>query len=159
RPPLFVIAGADGEFLHYKDFLDSVDPDQPIYGLQPNLENRNDPPTTIAAIAAMYVEDLLEYRPDGELLIAGYCFSGLVAFEAARRLEPIGRPPTLVAVIDSYYARRLARKDMEKQKLADFRERNLRGKAAWIARRLRGLWFKIRTRARWVAADAMKGSG
>jgi thioesterase domain-containing protein/acyl carrier protein len=159
RPPLFVIAGSDGEFLHYREFLDSLDADQPIYGLQPNLRNRSDPPTTIAGIAEMYVRDLLEFRPEGDMTIAGYCFSGLVAFEAARQLEQLGRHPALLAVIDSYYARSQARHDIEKQKFADFRRRDLRGKAAWIKRRAKGVWFKIRTRARWLFADALKSSG
>ena len=159
RRPLFVVAGSDGEFLHYREFLDALDADQPIYGLQPNLQNRSDPPTTIAAIAAMYVRDLLEFLPEGEVMIAGYCFSGLVAFEAARQLEELGRPPALLAIIDSYYARAQARHDIEKQKFADFLHRDLRGKAAWVRRRARGLWFKVRTRARWVVADALKSSG
>jgi thioesterase domain-containing protein/acyl carrier protein len=159
RPPLFIIAGSDGEFLHYREFLDALDADQPIYALQPNLRNRSDPPTSIAGIAGMYVRDLLEFRPEGEILIAGYCFSGLVAFEAARQLEQLGRHPTLLAIIDSYYARSFARRQIEKQKFADFLERDLRGKAAWIKRRAKGLWFKIRTHARWVVADALKGSG
>jgi len=159
RPPLFVVAGSDGEFLHYREFLDRLDSDQPIYGLQPNLKNRSDPPTTIAGIAEMYVRDLLEFVPEGDIMIAGYCFSGLVAFEAARQLEQVGRHPTLLAIIDSYYARSRARHEIEKQKFADFAGRNLRGKAAWIKRRAKGLWFKIRTRARWVVADALKSSG
>jgi amino acid adenylation domain-containing protein len=159
RPPLFIIAGADGEFLHYRDFLDALDGDQPIYALQPNLRNRNDPPTTIAGIAEMYVRDLLEFLPEGELMIAGYCFSGLVAFEAARQLEQLGRHPKLLAVIDSYYARSKARHEIEKEKFADFFDRDLRGKAAWITRRAKGLWFKVRTRARWVVVDALKTSG
>jgi thioesterase domain-containing protein/acyl carrier protein len=159
KPALFVIAGSDGEFLHYREFLDRLDADQPIYGLQPNLTNRSDPPTTIAGIAEMYVRDLLEFMPEGDIMIAGYCFSGLVAFEAARQLEQLGRHPTLLAVIDSYYARSKARHEVEKQKFADFLGRDLRGKAAWIVRRAKGLWFKIRTRARWVVADALKTSG
>jgi amino acid adenylation domain-containing protein len=159
KPPLFIIAGSDGEFLHYRPFLDALDRDQPIYALQPNRENRSNPPTTIAGIAAMYVHDLLEFRPEGDLLIAGYCFSGLVAFEAGRILEELGRPPTLLAVIDSYYARSQARRQLEKEKFADLWHRDLSGKAAWIRRRARGLWFKLRTRARWVVADALKGSG
>ena len=128
KPPLFVIAGSDGEFLHYREFLDRLDADQPIYGLQPNLTNRSDPPTTIAGIAEMYVRDLLEFMPEGDIMIAGYCFSGLVAFEAARQLEQLGRHPTLLAVIDSYYARSKARHEVEKQKFADFLRRDLRGK-------------------------------
>jgi amino acid adenylation domain-containing protein len=159
RPPLFVVAGADGEFLHYREFLDAIDPDQPVYGLQPNLENRSDPPTTIAGVAEMYVRDLIAFRPEGDILIAGYCFSGLVAFEAARQLVELGRTPTLLAVIDAYYARSQARHEMEKQKFADFFQQDLSGKAAWIRRRAKGLWFKIRTRARWLVADALKGSG
>jgi thioesterase domain-containing protein/acyl carrier protein len=159
KVPLFVVAGADGETLHYRRFFDHLDPDQPVYGLQPNLQNRSDPPTTIADIAAMYVRDLLEFRPQGELLIAGYCFSGLVAFEAARQLEAIGRPPVFLGIIDAYYARRSARREVERAKFADFAQRDLRGKVAWISRRLSGLWFKIRTRARWIVADTLRGSG
>ncbi|HLX20722.1 MAG TPA: amino acid adenylation domain-containing protein [Gaiellaceae bacterium] len=160
RPPLFVIAGSDGEFLHYREFLDALDSNQPIYGLQPNLRNRSDPPTTIAGIADMYVRDILEFLPeDAEIMLAGYCFSGLVAFEAARQLEQLGRHPTLLAIIDSYYARSKSRQEIEKEKFADFFERDLRGKAAWIKRRAKGLWFKIRTRTRWVVADALKTSG
>ena len=109
--------------------------DQPIYGLQPNLRNRSDPPTTIAGIAEMYVRDLLEFLPEGELMIAGYCFSGLVAFEAARQLEQLGRHPKLLAVIDSYYARSKARHEMREGEVRRFLRSRPPGKAAWITRR------------------------
>jgi len=159
KPPLFVIANGDGDFLHYRDFLDALDPDQPIYALQPSLEHRKDPASSVQDIATRYVHDLVEFRPDGEFFIAGFCFSGLVAFEASRQLAQLGRTPTFLAIIDSYFSRRRSRLELERQKFADFRARSAKGKAAWIKRRLKGVWFKIHVNARWRLADVMKNSG
>jgi amino acid adenylation domain-containing protein len=159
KPPLFVIANGDGDFLHYRDFLDAIDADQPIYALQPSLEHRKDPASSVPAIAERYVRDLVEFRPEGDFLIAGYCFSGLIAFELSRQLAELGRTPTFLAVIDSYFARRRTRRELERQKFADFRGRDRKGKVAWIKRRLKGVWFKIHVRARWTLADVLKGSG
>jgi amino acid adenylation domain-containing protein len=161
RPPLFLIGGIDGEVLHYRKLVASLDPEQPVYGLQPaGLDGRTAPKTSMEEIAGDYVRELQEFRPEGDYLIAGYCFSGLVAFEVALQLHERGSPAALLALIDAApHGLRPSRLELERVKFRDFLQRDLRGKGAWISQRARGLWLKIRTRARWVVHDVLVRAG
>jgi thioesterase domain-containing protein/acyl carrier protein len=157
RPPLFIIGGIDGEVIHYRRLVSALHPDQPVYALQPEaLRHDVLPKTTMEEMAADYVRDLVEFLPDGPYLIAGYCYSGYVAYEVARQLHELGVPPSLLALIDTGPGLpRPSRAQLERQKFSDFRERDLRGKLAWIERRRRGLSKKIEKKLRWTAYDVL----
>jgi amino acid adenylation domain-containing protein len=155
KPPLFIIGGVDGEVIHYRGLVATIDPDQPLYGLQPaGLDGRSVPKTTIEEIAADYVRDLRAFRPEGDYLLAGYCFSGLVAYEVALQLYEQGSPAAMLALIDAAPSQPgPSRIELERQKFQDFLQRDWRGKLAWFRRRAWGLWYKIRTRSTWLTRD------
>lgn len=48
------------------------------------------PETYIPAIAAVYVEEILQVFPKGPYFLGGYCFAGLIALEVARQLQQKG---------------------------------------------------------------------
>jgi amino acid adenylation domain-containing protein len=158
RPPLFIIGGIDGEVIHYRGLVAALDADQPIYALQPEgVDSAAAPKMTVEEMAADYVRDLLAFRPGGPYLIAGYCYSGYVAWEVARQLNESDNPAAMLALIDTGAARpRITRVQLERQKLADFRAADFKGKRAWIARRSRGLKRKVELAIRWCLADLFR---
>ena len=158
RAPLFIIGGIDGEVIHYRGLVSALAADQPIYALQPEgVDTDAAPKMTVEEMAADYVRDLLAFQPDGPHLIAGYCYSGYIAWEVARQLDASGHAPAMLALIDTGAARpRPTRAQLERQKFADFRAADLKGKRAWVVRRSRGLKRKVELAIRWSLADALQ---
>jgi amino acid adenylation domain-containing protein len=156
RPPLFIIGGIDGEVIHYRALVAALDPDQPVYALQPSaLGGAELPKTTMEELAADYVRDLEAFLPGGPHLLTGYCYSGYVAYEVARQLEERGTPAALLALIDTGPGLQRRRVDLERQKFKDFMSRDLRGKAAWVRRRASGLRHKVGKRLIWTTFDLL----
>ena len=48
-----------------------------------------------------YCEELCAFQPEGPVCLAGYSFSGLLAYEMARQLHARGREVQLLAIIDT----------------------------------------------------------
>ena len=161
RPPLFIVGGIDGEVIHYRALVSALDPDQPVYALQPAaLDGKTLPKTTIEEMASEYVRDLEAFLPEGPHLLAGYCYSGYVAYEVARQLLDRGHAPALLALIDTGPGLpRPSRVNLEREKFRDFVDRDLRGKVAWIGRRARGLRHKAVKKVRWLAFDLLSSLG
>jgi thioesterase domain-containing protein len=158
-----LLHGRDGELLHYRDLVLSFEPEQPVYGIQPvGLDGRGQPSLSVPQMAAHYVEELRAALPEGPYLLAGYCFSGILAYEVANQLAAQGHAPTFLGLIDavpSGVVRRRSRIELERTKFADFRSRNLRGKAEWVARRIRGLRTKAGTRLQFVLYEIFDRTG
>ena len=162
RPPLFLLHGRDGELLHYRDLVFSIDPDQPVYGIQPiGLDGRGEPSLSVPEMAEHYVRELRSFLPEGPYLLVGYCLSGVLAYEVAHQLSVHGSRPAFVGLIDAgpYGINRPTRAELERRKFADFRRRNLRGKVQWVATRARGLAFKVRLKARFLLYDVFARTG
>ena len=53
KTPLFLLHGMQGELLYYRGLVRHLDPDRPVYGLQPlGLEGRRNPHMTLEEMAA-----------------------------------------------------------------------------------------------------------
>ncbi|QHC31817.1 thioesterase domain-containing protein [Streptomyces sp. HF10] len=70
-------------------------------GLSPQGEPHHDIPT----MATDYLDELLAYHEPEQLVLAGYSFGGLVAFEMARRLRERGRTPAGTVLLGTYVPR------------------------------------------------------
>jgi amino acid adenylation domain-containing protein len=94
------------------------------------------------AQAAAYVEELQSTIPTGELLLFGFSFGGLLAFEVARLLkENHGRSVELVLIEPSHRLRsRIAR---WKQHARTLRQKSGFGRISYIAAQLRDLGARI----------------
>ena len=164
KPPLFLLHGRDGELMFYKDLVGALSADQPAYGIQPvGFDGKELPFLSVQEMAAHYVKELRAFAPDGPYLLAGYCFSGVLAYEVAHQLTEEGRAPALLALIDAPpfgHKRRPGRAELERAKLAQFREANVAGKLRWIKRRAKGVTYKVRTRVMFAFYDhARRGGG
>lgn len=58
--------------------------------------------TEIEALADRYADELLAHRPDGPYVLAGYSFSGVMAYATAVRLSQRTKAETTVVLLDSH---------------------------------------------------------
>jgi len=100
RPPFFCVHPAGGDILMYRELANLLGSDQPFYGLQENREEGSES-DTVEEIAARYLRQLRDFRPDGPYLLGGYSFGGMVAFEMARQLTAQGAEVGLLVLFDT----------------------------------------------------------
>lgn len=102
RPPLFAVAGGDGNVVGFGPLARSLSAEQPLYALQPSgLDGRNPLDQGIDAMANRYLAALRSVQPHGPYLLAGRCAGAVVAYEMAQRLRADGEEVPLLAALDS----------------------------------------------------------
>ncbi|WP_051854984.1 non-ribosomal peptide synthetase [Streptomyces sp. NRRL B-1347] len=103
RPPLFCFHPALGLSLPYAGLATHLGPDRPVLGLQsPDIDASSSRfPTSVEEVAEEYVGRIREIRPHGPYHLLGWSFGGLLAFEAAVRLQAAGEAVTSLTVVDS----------------------------------------------------------
>ena len=103
KPPLFVIHAVWGNVLFYRDLLNYLQPDQPVYGIQARgLDGKEVPITSVTEMAANYIQEIRKVQPHGSYFIGGHSFGGLVAFEIAQQLHAQGDKVALLAIFDTH---------------------------------------------------------
>jgi amino acid adenylation domain-containing protein len=102
RPPLVIIHGLYGNVLCFRPLARRLGPDQPIYAIQAvGLTGDEAPCDRVEDLAARYLDELEPSLARGPLVLAGYSFGGMVAWEMAHRLIADGRDVRLLALIDA----------------------------------------------------------
>ncbi|MFA1546608.1 SDR family NAD(P)-dependent oxidoreductase [Actinomadura chokoriensis] len=96
RRPIFIAHPAGGTTACYRQLVDLLGDDQPVYG----LERFEDAPS-VQERADRYVRHLLEAQPEGAFRLGGWSFGGVLAYETARRLKEAGREVEFVALFDA----------------------------------------------------------
>jgi acyl transferase domain-containing protein/thioesterase domain-containing protein len=99
--PIFFVHDGLGEVLLYRSLALLLDPDHPVYGLEPELAQGQFLHTTITAMAKAKVARIRAVQPSGPYLLAGLCAGGVIAFEMARQLEDSGDSVLFVGLIDA----------------------------------------------------------
>ncbi|HJV66038.1 MAG TPA: thioesterase domain-containing protein [Geomonas sp.] len=101
--PLFLVHGAEGNVLLYRDLARHLPKELPVFGLQSRgLDGRGSLLTTIEEMAACYIREIKSVQPQGPYLLGGYCLGGIVALEMAQQLRAMGESTALVSMIESY---------------------------------------------------------
>ena len=92
KSPLFLVHGADGSVLFYRDFANRLNTDRTIYAIEsPSISEFGWLiPDTVEEVAAAYLDAIRTVQPTGPYWIAGYSFGGVAAFEIARQMEDAG---------------------------------------------------------------------
>lgn len=85
----------------FRPFLTHVTPELPLFALGGVAADRVTVPYRLASVAAMQVAALSAWRPEGPLVLAGWCMSGVLAYEMAQQFRVAGRQLPLVVMIDS----------------------------------------------------------
>ncbi|WP_262401874.1 non-ribosomal peptide synthetase [Actinomadura sp. CNU-125] len=96
RRPIFIAHPAGGTTACYRQLVELLGDDQPVYG----LERFEDAPP-VEERAARYVRHLLEAQPEGAFRLGGWSFGGVLAYETARQLRAAGREVEFVALFDA----------------------------------------------------------
>jgi amino acid adenylation domain-containing protein len=143
-PPLLCVVGID----QYQDVALALPGARPVVGLHVPVryDPSREPYPAIEEVARQYVELVRREQPKGPYHLAGLCFGGVVAFEAARQLEAQGERVDLVAVLD------WALPNARKLDLVGWVRAKLRKGIAWrglaerLAERLRALGERVRRR-------------
>lgn len=101
-PPIFLIHELDGETLLYRSLAHCLDPEIPVYGIQP--DGRDGYPilqTRIADMAIACLDRIRQIQPQGPYFLGGLCVGGVLAFEVAQRLQQQGQSIGMVALLDA----------------------------------------------------------
>jgi thioesterase domain-containing protein/acyl carrier protein len=102
HPPIFLIHPIGGSVLCYRELADALAGKFSVWGIQaPRLAGHPSLDTDVQAMAARYLEEINRVHPTGALVVAGWSFGGIVAFEIARRAVHQGRSVRTL-LIDSY---------------------------------------------------------
>lgn len=100
RRPLFFLHGdIYGAGLYCHGLAQRLGAEQPFYSLAPLGFESGPPPRTIEQMAAFFLPQLRAVQPHGPYLLGGFCNSGLVAYEMARRLASAGEEIGLLALV------------------------------------------------------------
>jgi thioesterase domain-containing protein len=101
RPPLFMVHGRGGIMLPSKEFLDGFAKDQKVVFFElPGLRGQGEILESVEAIAARYVEELVDAYPAGPIVLGGACMGCLITIEMAAQLAAKGRAPLALALMD-----------------------------------------------------------
>ncbi len=115
QPPLFLIHGAEGNVLLYRQLVQHLGPNQPVYGFQSQgLNGTESFHTSIEEMAAHYIRQLSVVQPRGPYRLGGYCLGGMVALEMAQQLKARGERVSLVALIETYNPSAVPRADFRR---------------------------------------------
>ncbi len=103
QAPLFLVHGAEGNVLLYRDLAHSLDDERPVFGLQSSgLDGQSKIAGSVEEMAADYIEEIKGVQSQGPYFLAGYCLGGTIAFEMARRLEESGDQVAFLGLLETY---------------------------------------------------------
>jgi len=103
KPPFFCIHAAGGNVLNYRDLAHHLGPDQPVYGLQSQgLDGEQPFLTRIEDMASLYIKEIQAVQPQGPYFLGGYCLGGTIALEIAQQIYMQGQEVALLAFWETY---------------------------------------------------------
>lgn len=103
KEPIFLIHGAGGNVLLYKELSELLDADRPVYGLQSQgLDDKSTILTTIEEMASQYVKEMRIIQPSGPYYLGGYCMGGTLAFEIARIINEENQEVAFLGLFETY---------------------------------------------------------
>ena len=113
KPPLFLVHGAEGNVLLYRELASCLGLEQPVYGLQSQgLDGVSTPAASIQEMASRYVQEILRQDSRGPYYLGGYCMGGAVALEMAQRLTSMGKEIRFLGMIETYNLRAASRRGL-----------------------------------------------
>ena len=100
--PLFMLPGWGGEVLYLRPLAEQLATRRPVYGIQwgtldPGVESQ----WGVEKMAERYLQAIRSVQPAGPYALVGHSFGGLLAFDISRRLDALGEPVELLALIDT----------------------------------------------------------
>lgn len=101
-PPFICAHPIAGDVSAFLDLARAFPASIPFWALQaPGLEKGQEPPTSVAALAAANLDALARRGVAAPRFLGGYSFGGIVAYEMACQLHARGTPPERLIIIDT----------------------------------------------------------
>ena len=95
RPPFFCVHGSGvGSLTQY------INPDQPLYALQPYGLDGKRAPATVEEMAKGYLREIKLLQPNGPYFLGGFSAGALIAFEMAQQLRKQAQEIGLLILLD-----------------------------------------------------------
>ncbi len=101
QPPLFARPGHNGDVFCYRPLAEHLDPDRPLYGVEPKGSDGGPIAATVEEMAQYEVRQIQSLQTHGPYFIAGYCAGGSIAFESACQLAASGEEVARVLLFGS----------------------------------------------------------
>jgi acyl transferase domain-containing protein/thioesterase domain-containing protein len=102
KPPLFLMHSHGGNILEYQPLARRLGKERPIYALQARgLDGNIIDGLRIEEMASYYLKEIRSVQPHGPYYLAGFCFGGFLALEAAQQLRVQNENVPLVIMINS----------------------------------------------------------
>jgi amino acid adenylation domain-containing protein len=99
--------GGGGTVAAYRALLDLVQGDATVYALNAiDFDGRSIPGSSVREIASRYLDQLHAGAGEGPFCLIGWSAGGLIAYEMAHQMTAAGRPPQMLALIDTTPLRR-----------------------------------------------------
>ncbi|WP_337866662.1 amino acid adenylation domain-containing protein [Ignavibacterium sp.] len=118
--PLFLIHGAEGNVLLYRDLANRLNSNRTIYGLQAKgLDGKKSFNLSIEEMAEEYIQAIKSVQPFGPYNLGGYCMGGSVAYEIAMRLTAGGEKVANVFLLETYNACTLEYNQLKKTRIKE----------------------------------------
>ncbi len=167
RTPIFLVHAEEGNVLFYRQLVDRLGPDQPVYGLQARgLDGLGADPGEIVDMAADYVDQIRVVAPVGPYHLGGFCLGGTIALEMARQLRDAGETVGPVVMIQTQHRDYLeaitatARRryidrpiDRANYELSQLRDLDTRERLRYVGSKARGLGEIVRLSVGGAAKD------
>jgi len=100
---LYCIHPAGGRTLCYIPFVQALDTDIPVYGLQaPGFQPDQTPITDLQDMARTYLDAMTSQQPDGPYHLLGWSGGAIIAFEMACQLQQQGQEVASLTLVDAY---------------------------------------------------------
>ncbi|MDJ0515625.1 MAG: AMP-binding protein [Trichodesmium sp. MO_231.B1] len=150
KTPIFCMHALGASVLYYRRLALELGLDQPFYGLQAQgLDGKQPPLTKIEDMAARYVKEIQTIQPEGDYIIGGSSFGGMVALEVAQQLIAQGQRVALLVVFDTPAPGCFTRIPLN-QRLSDHFDNFWKLGPNYILKKITGRfqWFKHRNKER-----------
>lgn len=149
RPPIIMVAGIGGYAFTYAKFGSLFSKDQPLFALQAvGIEGEaSNAGRTIEEVGEIYLAEVTRAKPTGPIILAGFSFGALAAFELAVRLERLGREVPLIISFDGFapgYPRVLPWPERLQAHAREFLALDARERKQYLAARLVNLRSRVR---------------
>jgi amino acid adenylation domain-containing protein len=111
KPPLFIVHS----YLTYERFRQVIGKDRPLYGLH-EPEDDDERIASVHERVDEYARLIRETQPEGPYYLIGWCASGSITVEIARKLQEFGCKVAMVGLIDAVHPRYVAQMSRERAK-------------------------------------------
>ncbi|MBR1087606.1 hypothetical protein JQ621_08950 [Bradyrhizobium manausense] len=100
-PAFYCVHDVTGVATSFRFFAKMLGLRQRFYGIQTPTKHRNPEfVSSIRSISQHYVDELVEFQPEGSFLLGGYSTGAVIALEMAQQLRARGREVSLLVVFD-----------------------------------------------------------